>query len=432
MTAETTVSFHAKDAIRHKIDGTQALVTAKTEDRLVIRRFGKDEMDWVEGEDLGNWELDPDPPEHKPWRIPSPAEAAKTLRFSIAKGVETARARRLEIEEESGPLTEAERLAEIVTLEQLRRMPPARWLVDGIIRQRSLTFLYGRPDTFKTFLALDLCGAIMTKTSWLEAEMLGSGPVLYIPAEGSETLTERLRAWEIQHDRSVPKNRFCIATSIPDLSSEGYIELLCQALKSRRSYVAVVIDTFGKSLGQADENSNSDVNQAMVAVSRLKALGVAVIMIHHSGHSAERLRGASAMPAAVDTIIKAQVVGDLMVKVSCERQRRSRKFDPFYVQLKEVEVGTDDLGRPETSLAVVGRVSKMAGAAAEHESRRQSVLDYLQDKDDHEAPQADIVRDLDLSMNGSARKAFFKALADDGLIEKAAASGKALTWRLAG
>jgi hypothetical protein len=332
-------------------------------------------------------------------------------------------------DEITADLTPVERAAGFITFGELEELPSAPWLIDGVLRQRSLTFLYGKPDTFKTFLALDMCGALMTGRSWLGADVTKSGPVLYLAAEGSESLVERMRAWEIHHDTTVPAAGFQVVRNPPDLSDEEGIDALCEALQCR-PYSLVVIDTFGKSLGWADENSNSDINRALLRVSKIKDLGIAVVLIHHSGHSSDRLRGASAMYGAVDTIIKAEVVGDLMVKLSCERQRRSRQFEPIYAQLAELEIGTDERIRPETSLAVVGRTSKTTGLMAEHLARRQAIVDYLGSCADHEARQSDIVQALGLRMNGSARRALFEGLADDGLIEKVASAGKALVWRL--
>jgi archaellum biogenesis ATPase FlaH len=328
-------------------------------------------------------------------------------------------------------LTEAEREAGFITFGELQELPKTPWLIDGVIRQGSLTFLYGRPDTFKTFLALDMCGALMAGRAWLDADVTKSGPVLYLAAEGSETLVERMKAWEIHHETIVPPEGFQVVRNPPDLTDGEGMDALCEALKCR-PYSLVVIDTFGKSLGWADENSNSDINRALLRVAKIKDLGIAVVLIHHSGHSADRLRGASAMYGAVDTIIKAEVVGELLVKLSCERQRRSRPFEPIYTQLSELEIGTDEQGRPETSLAVVGRTSKVKGLMVEHLARRQGILDYLSGLAEHEAKQSDIVHTLGLRMNGSARQALFEGLADDGFIEKVDSAGKALVWRLVG
>jgi len=60
---------------------------------------------------------------------------------------------------------------------------------------------------------------------------------------------------------------------------------------------------------------------------------------------------------------------------------------------------------------------------AEHEARRNAIVEYLRDAPDHEAEQSDIVKVLDLRINGSDRKALFQSLADDGCIEKAKGEG---------
>jgi hypothetical protein len=72
------------------------------------------------------------------------------------------------------------------------------------------------------------------------------------------------------------------------------------------------------------------------------------------------------------------------------------------------------------------------GLMVEHLARRHGILDYLSGLAEHEAKQSDIVQGLGLRMNGSARRALFESLADDGLIEKVDPAGKALVWQLVG
>jgi hypothetical protein len=319
-----------------------------------------------------------------------------------------------------------------VPFDELEQRPKAPWLIDGLVRQQSVTFLYGKPDTFKTFLALDLCGAVMTGQPWLGADTRKSGAVLYIAAEGAETLIERLNAWSVQHDRAVPADSFFTIESAPQLSEGVYMDVLCAALDSR-GYALVVIDTFGKSLGVLDENSNSEVNRALVAIGRIKDLGIAVVLVHHTGHTAaDRLRGASAMYGGVDTVIRADLAkSDLLVKLSCDRQRRGQKFATFYAQLVEQQIGTDEWGQPETSLAVLGRGEPVAGAVSEREARRDSVLDYLRLQPDGQAHESAILRALDWHPSGSARRALFDGLAADGLIEKVGMAGRSIIWQIA-
>jgi hypothetical protein len=53
---------------------------------------------------------------------------------------------------------------------------------------------------------------------WLDADTKKSGPVLYLAAEGSESLVERMKAWEIHHDTTVLVDGFQVIRTPPDLS----------------------------------------------------------------------------------------------------------------------------------------------------------------------------------------------------------------------
>src|SRR6478752_644137 len=83
--------------------------------------------------------------------------------------------------------------AEVISL------PAPTWLVDGIIPRGSMTAIYGKPETFKSFVALDIALSVATSQPWHGREVEG-GSVIYVAAEGGAGMSKRARAWFNHHD----------------------------------------------------------------------------------------------------------------------------------------------------------------------------------------------------------------------------------------
>src|ERR1039458_4579545 len=110
----------------------------------------------------------------------------------------------------------------IVTLDELRTEPRAPWLVKDVIRQQSTVLLAGKTSTYKTFLVLDLFASLVVGRPWLGNEVTQRGPVLYVAAEGVETIAERLDAWHQQTGLVVPSDQFQVMITPTQLHDPGH------------------------------------------------------------------------------------------------------------------------------------------------------------------------------------------------------------------
>ena len=326
----------------------------------------------------------------------------------------------------------------IVTLDELRTEPRAPWLVKDVIRQQSTVLLHGKTGTYKTFLVLDLFASLVVGRPWLGREVKRQGLVLYVAAEGVETITERLDAWSTETGLTVPSELFRVMTAPARLHDpEHVLQLL--AWVDRHQPIAVAIDTLSKSMGAGtDENSNSDMTVALTVADQIKALGVTVVLIHHPGHEHQkRPRGGSALEIGVDTSILVERTSELFGTLTCAKQKRSKHFDPIGFRLEEQQVaGTGE--DPETTLVVVGPSGKYSAAAIEaqaksdgREAKRMGVVTYLSEH--HQAPESVIAKECEGlgSLSGEYRKRFFDAMERDGLIVCAGRERQSRLWRLA-
>ncbi len=148
-----------------------------------------------------------------------------------------------------------------------------------------------------------------------------------------------------------------VEVDAPDI--EELIELLTDAAIEFRERGArlgvVVVDTFARATPGADENSSADMGAALSALERIaEALGVLVVVVHHTGKDAARgARGHSSFFAALDTAIELQhdeEAGTRLIKLAKQKDDEDGRSWGF--TLKPVAIGKDADGDPVTSCVV--------------------------------------------------------------------------------
>jgi len=251
-------------------------------------------------------------------------DAAGALRDAVLDGAEP-EPMLARIAELAAPHEAADGLrARLLTVEQLRELPPPGWLVDGVLAANTLAVLYGRPGAAKTFLALDWALSVASGAWWSGREVLG-GDVLYLAAEGVSGLGRRVAAWQqARNVVEVPGIQWLGAAV--NLLDEAQTQALVRLVDDTQP-VLVVIDTLARSMVGGDENSARDVGLAIEAADRIRqAARTAVLLVHHSGKDGLSPRGSSALEGAADTIVEARADGD-RVTLRCVKAKDAEPFD---------------------------------------------------------------------------------------------------------
>ncbi len=177
-----------------------------------------------------------------------------------------------------------------------------RWLVEPLIEAGRVTDVYSPPKVGKSLLALEIAASRAAGRPVLGTPATDPFPVLYVDMENPvEEVVARLAA--IGHGPDdLDRLAYC---SFPQLSPldtpRGGADLLALATSHRAELV--VIDTVTQVIS-GDENS-SDTFRAMYrhAIGPLKAAGVAVLRLDHSGKDITRgQRGSSAKSADADFV----------------------------------------------------------------------------------------------------------------------------------
>lgn len=190
----------------------------------------------------------------------------------------------------------------------LKRSPP-EYLIDGVLPDADLCFVYGASASGKTFAALDMAVALALGEPW-RGLAVKQGPVLYVCAEGAGGFRNRLDA--VCQDRRLAPDALpiTILDDAPDLldgRDTGDVRALLRGIKETgQGFRLVIIDTLAQTTPGANENSGEDMGKALGHCKAIrKVAGCPVLLIHHSGKDEERgMRGWSGIRGAADAIIE--------------------------------------------------------------------------------------------------------------------------------
>lgn len=179
-----------------------------------------------------------------------------------------------------------------------------RWLIKDFLPHGGFAALYGKPGSYKSFVALYIAATVAHGAPAFDRETT-PGDVLYIAGEGGAGLKKRRDAF-VKH-YSVPagtrvhfiKAQLNLRSTLEDATA--VVEAVA-ALKLRP--VLVIIDTLARAFAGGNENASEDMGAFIAVTGKLQEAlgGPTMLVVHHSGKDEARgMRGHSALLGAVDT-----------------------------------------------------------------------------------------------------------------------------------
>ena len=211
-------------------------------------------------------------------------------------------------------------------------IPPTDYLVDPWLAKGSVTLLYGPTKACKTFVGLELSRSSGTGDEFLGFSVTKVIKTLYLDGELSlAQLQGRVRKMSSNgnaHYFNVSEASNVVGRCL-NLCNEIDQQAIDKAIEKFKPSI-LIIDNMTSLAARRDENDNSDTGLRSFKewCLKLKAEGLAVLLVHHSGHDGKHSRGASSLKDFVDTII------------------RLRKFDEQHELIEFVFENTRDK-RPE-------------------------------------------------------------------------------------
>jgi hypothetical protein len=74
------------------------------------------------------------------------------------------------------------------------------WLVESYIALRELTEIPGPPESYKSWMAVDLARAVLTGGKWLDRFPVKQGKVIYVEQERAQNLVYQVSLLERAYD----------------------------------------------------------------------------------------------------------------------------------------------------------------------------------------------------------------------------------------
>ncbi len=173
------------------------------------------------------------------------------------------------------------------------------YIVDEIIPVASLGVIVGETGSGKSFYGLDMACCVVTGTNF-HGRKVKQMNGLYVAAEGNRGYKRRIKSWMCKHNWQGTLEGLYFTSGAVDLFDVEKLKetvLFCEA----NDIGLVFFDTFHRCFS-GEENSARDVGTALQNIGKyFTEKGIAVVLVHHSGHAAAgRGRGSSSLKAGVD------------------------------------------------------------------------------------------------------------------------------------
>lgn len=263
-------------------------------------------------------------------------------------------------DEDLGALIRAMRAAPVaaasaITLERWDELEDVQvqWLIKDLIPQGALAALYGKPGSYKSFVALYIAAMVSSGANCFMRQCR-QGPVVYVMGEGGAGAYRRAKAIEAFHDISSPEVYFLRSALNLRSNMNDATSLLTAIEQIGVQPAMIVIDTLARNFGGGNENSSEDMGAFIGVVGKIQeALGCAVLLVHHSGKDdAKGMRGHSSLFGAVDTeleVIKVSEENDprRIGEMTLTKQKDGEDGIKFNYEMHLIEFGND-----RTSLAL--------------------------------------------------------------------------------
>jgi hypothetical protein len=201
--------------------------------------------------------------------------------------------------------------------------PPIRWIVEGLIYEKSITVIYGDGGTKKTWASMYLAACVASGAYWGDYKT-NKTRVLFIDEENGD-------------DEIAARAAFCIRGALADKNIDlHYIslaafqlndpqdELLLTTIIQAQGAGLVILDALAD-LMSGDENSKQDTQPVFNALRRIaEKTGAAIVVIHHANKNGGH-RGSSVIKDAPDILL--QVTSDPdsnFVNFKTEKNRKGK------------------------------------------------------------------------------------------------------------
>jgi hypothetical protein len=246
----------------------------------------------------------------------------------------------------------------VLSITDVLKARSRQWRVDGLLPMGGMSMVYAPQGEFKTFFALDLALSVAHGLPF-QGRRVKQGPTVYVLAEGTAGLKDRIRAWLKEYGVTEEHGKAFFVLEAVQFKRPADAQLLAERIEALGIEPAMLfIDTFARHAVGVDENHARDVGEWIDGVAALqRRLNADVVALHHAQKGSNdggrvRERGSSAFIAAVDTAIRLSKKKGKVV-VTCEKQKDAAEFTAFGLTVKAVSLGQNEHGEESGSCVLV-------------------------------------------------------------------------------
>ena len=238
---------------------------------------------------------------------------------------------------------------EVLSVDDIYNMPDPVFLIDGMVIENGMMFIYGSPGCGKTFLAMDMAFSLCCEeiTHWMGRKINRHGPVLYISAEGWTDAKFRMQAWEKEKNLPINRKNFHFIREPMNFMDQSDVLKLIQTIKFKienvigEKPIAVFIDTVSRVIPGADENAQKDTTLFIQACDAIRiTFGPMVSGVHHTPKGQDTLRGSGTLEGSANTSIYVHREKPSMIAtMALKKFKEGRDSWEEQFLLKEVPLG---------------------------------------------------------------------------------------------
>jgi hypothetical protein len=237
-------------------------------------------------------------------------------------------------------------LYELLSVTAIKNLPDPEWLIDGMVIDRGLGFVFGPPGCGKSFITLGQALSIACGLdSWWGRTIKRKGPVIYISSEGVGDIKFRLKAWENHLEVKADEAPFYLIRQTINFMLDTdvnklllTINQLCEQLGELP--VMIIVDTVSRVLPGADENLQKDMTLFIKACDEVReTFGATVVGVHHTSRQGN-MRGSTVFDGAGDFLFGIERdEGDMIGTMTAKKIKAAQDGWKQAFELKEVSVG---------------------------------------------------------------------------------------------
>ncbi|GLS34508.1 hypothetical protein GCM10010869_00960 [Mesorhizobium tianshanense] len=237
-------------------------------------------------------------------------------------------------------------------------------IIKGVFGVREFTMVSGMPGSGKSVIMTDAACHVAAGREW-HGRKVKQGLVIYVAAERQALTERRMMAFRKEHGvKDVPLlvlgGMIDLTTGLADADALATV-INAAAKACDESCVWIIIDTLTRTFGPGDQHQSKDMAKFVRSCDRLsEKTGAHVTVIHHTGWSGDRGKGAIDLDGAVDAsfMVKKSASG---YTLECDGANDGDEGTICHFTMKSIEVGIDEDGEPTFAPVVIPSDGVSAG-----------------------------------------------------------------------